>query len=60
MSSAFKPWTNLITHTELIFLINRHHEMEMELMEENLKKHQIQIIDNKIIVYKRKKVKIIQ
>ena len=60
MSSAFNPWTNQITYTELIFLINKHHEMEMELMEENLKKRQIQIIDNKIIIYKRKKVKIIQ
>ena len=60
MSSAFKPWTNQITYTEIINLINKHHEMEMELVKENLKKHQIQIIDGKIICYKRKKIKIIQ
>ena len=50
----------LLSFDHMYFLINKHHEMEMELMEENLKKRQIQIIDNKIIIYKRKKVKIIQ
>ena len=58
--SAFNKWKPGITYTEMIFLIDKHNKMELELMQENIDKSQIQIIDGKIICYKRKKIKIIQ
>ena len=51
MSSAFNKWTPEISFTEMMFLIDKHHKMELKLMQENIDNSQIQIIDNRIICY---------
>ena len=58
--SAFNKWKPDRTYTEMLFLINKHNKIELELMQESIDNSQIQIIDGKIICYKRKRTKIIQ
>ena len=52
--SAFNPWIKSITFSEIIILLDNYHKLELDLLE---KKIQIQILDNQVIIYKRKKIK---
>jgi hypothetical protein len=58
--SAFTKWTGKLSFKEFMFLMNKHQKLELQLAQENFDNCQIQILDNRIICYKRKKTEIVQ
>jgi hypothetical protein len=58
--SAFNAWSTKLSYTELMHLIQLHKEKEMRSIQENLENTQVVIFEDRVICYKRKRVKVIQ
>ena len=58
--SAFNKWTGKLSFKEYVFLMDKHQQLELQLAQESYDNCQIQILDNRIICYKRKKTEIVQ
>ena len=58
--SAFNKWTDKLSFKEYVFLMNKRQQLELQLAQESYDNCQIQILDNRIICYKRRKTEIIQ